>query len=77
MYMRPKAEHYFRGEMFVNLKISTITGVFYCFTLLASKQFFVSFGLKIVKIDFFYPFIVCGGHYKPSGSGHADFHRLN
>ena len=26
MYMRPKAEQYFRGEMFVNLKISTITG---------------------------------------------------
>jgi hypothetical protein len=34
MYMRPKAEQYFRGEMFVNLKISTITGVFTCFTLL-------------------------------------------
>ena len=33
MYMRPKAEQYFRGEMFVNLKISTITGVFYSFYL--------------------------------------------
>ena len=32
MYMRPKAEQYFRGEMFVNLKISTITGVLHVFT---------------------------------------------
>jgi hypothetical protein len=62
MYMRPKAEQYFRGEMFVNLKISTITGVFTCFYLAnyrPTRNFLFLFvptrnlDLKLLKMIFF------------------------
>ena len=36
----------------------------------------VDFGRRIVKIHFFKPFLVCGGHRKPCGSRNVDFQYL-
>ena len=35
-----------------------------------------NFGRRIVKIHVFKPFIVCGGHHKPSGSRNVDFQHI-